>query len=77
VTRKNHIGRFLRRLPAAATDERNLIRDELMFHSFTTNLDRLRPNEPVLAESGDVNGRQRKIHESPVRAHTAPDPSKV
>jgi hypothetical protein len=45
---------FFRGFPDAATDERNLVWDELMFHGFVANLDRLRLNEPVVAPSGDV-----------------------
>jgi hypothetical protein len=45
---------FFRQFPATATEEKNLVWDELMFHSFAANLARLRLNEPVLAKSGDV-----------------------
>ena len=45
---------FFRAFPAMATDERNLVWDELMFHSFVGTLDRLRLNEPVPGPSGDV-----------------------
>jgi len=45
---------FFRGFPEAATDEKNLVWDELMFHGFATDLERLRLNEPVLAPSGDV-----------------------
>jgi hypothetical protein len=45
---------FFRAFPATANDERNLVWDELMFHSFVASLDRLRLNEPVLGPSGDV-----------------------
>jgi len=45
---------FFRAFPATAHDERNLVWDELMFHSFVASLDRLRLNEPVLAPSGEV-----------------------
>ena len=45
---------FFRGFPEAATDEKNLVWDELMFHGFARNLDRLRLNEPVVAPPGDV-----------------------
>jgi hypothetical protein len=46
---------FFRNYPSTATEEKNLIWDELMFDSFVReNLDRLRLNEPVVAKSGDV-----------------------
>jgi len=45
---------FFRDFPAAATDERNLVWDELMFHGFAANIDRLRLNEPVVAPSEAV-----------------------
>lgn len=46
---------FFRDFPPTANDEKNLVWDELMFQSFVANLDRLKLNEPVLAQSGDVN----------------------
>jgi hypothetical protein len=46
---------FFTSFPPDANDEKNLIWDELMFHSFASDLDRLRLNEPVMAQSGDVN----------------------
>lgn len=45
---------FFKGFPAAATDERNLVWDELMFHGFAASIDGLRLNEPVVAPSGDV-----------------------
>ena len=45
---------FFRGFPDAATDERNLVWDELMFHGFAAGIDRLRLNEPVVAPSEDV-----------------------
>jgi hypothetical protein len=46
---------FFAAFPPDANDERNLIWDELMFQSFVADLDRLKLNEPVVANSGDVN----------------------
>lgn len=45
---------FFRSFPQNSNDEKDLVWDELMFHSFASDIDRLRLNEPVTAQSGDV-----------------------
>lgn len=46
---------FFRDFPQMAIDEKNLVWDELMFDTLIRNhLDKLRLNQPLLAESGDV-----------------------
>jgi len=46
---------FFHDFPPTAIDEKNLVWDELMFESLIRqNLDKLRLNQPILAQSGDV-----------------------
>ena len=54
-TRKVFTPEFFHDFPATATDERNLTWDQVMFDSFVHNLDKLRLNQPVAAQSGDVD----------------------
>lgn len=45
---------FFSGFPPAAIDEKNLVWDELMFDTLLRHLDKLRLNQPLFAESGDV-----------------------